>query len=148
MGKKNVFTIGLPFKGKVTSIGINYGVDDVYCASDLVEAEWLPGACTLSFKEDLILDDYFPFKGKAYCEDIFLSHYRLRAHLRLWIATKVKIFTDQTPPEYNIKSVRKIISIRRYYLTLTHGPKWRLLLYEFFCILRSWVYSFSGKKAA
>ena len=35
--------------------------------------DWLPGACILHFKENLILENYYPFPGKAYAEDIYHS---------------------------------------------------------------------------
>lgn len=132
---------GVQKMGKVTSIGINYGVDDAKCTTDLELVEWLPGACALCFREDLVLDDYFPFEGKAYCEDIFLSYYRSQAKLKSWVVTKTKIFTVETPPDYSIETVTKTIAIRRYYLQLIHGRQWRLFLYETFCILRSRIYS-------
>jgi hypothetical protein len=132
---------GVNKMGKVTPVGINYGIDDKYANSDLLPTEWLPGACVISFKEDLVLEDYFPFEGKAYCEDIFLSYYRSRLQLKSWVATRIKVFTDLTKPEYDILIVEKVIDIRRYYLKLTGGPKWRLFLYELFCRMRSRAYS-------
>jgi hypothetical protein len=128
---------GIKKMGKVTSIGINYGVDDAKCNADLIQVDWLPGGCALSFRQDLVLNDYFPFEGKAYCEDIFLSYHRSQAHRRSWVATKIKIFTAETPPDFSWQAVKKIIAIRRYYLRLIHGPKWRLFLYETVCMMRS-----------
>jgi len=40
------------------------------------KVSWLPGGCVLSAKEDLFCDAFFPFPGKAYCEDIIHSHHR------------------------------------------------------------------------
>lgn len=127
--------------GKITSIGINYGIDDVLCSSELMAVQWVPGGCVLSFREDLVLEDYFPFEGKAYCEDLFLSYYRSKMHLKSWVAPRIKIFTELTPPEYDIQTVEKVIAIRRVYLKLTGGPQWRLWLYDIFCRMRSRIYS-------
>lgn len=62
--------------GVVTAIGLCFGVDSNYCSSKYFETEWLPGGCVLCFREDLIKEDYFPFAGKAYSEDIIHSFLR------------------------------------------------------------------------
>lgn len=127
--------------GVVTSLGINYGVDDQFCTDDLTQTDWLPGGCVLSYKEDLVTDDFFPFTGKAYCEDVFHSYYRSRMGTRSWVATSVKAFIEEPVPEFDSKAVNKVISIRRHFLKLINGPQWRLFLYEMFCRIRSRVYS-------
>lgn len=132
---------GIKKMGKVTAIGINYGVDDTKCAAAMMPVDWLPGGCVLSFRQDLVLNDYFPFEGKAYCEDIFLSYHRSLANTRSWVTTKIKIFTAETPADFSRKTVKKIIAIRRHYLRLIHGPQWRLFLYERICLLRSWFHT-------
>ena len=132
---------GVAKMGKITSIGINYGVDDRYCKEQLFSTSWLPGGCVLSFKEDLVLDDFFPFTGKAYCEDIFHSFYRTLAKTNSWVVTNVKVYIDEPIPEFSKGGVEKVIAIRQEYVKLIHGPKWRLFLYELFCRIRSAVYS-------
>lgn len=44
-------------------------------ASVPYEVEWLPGGCVLHHRENLILEDFYPFVGKAFAEDLF--HARL-----------------------------------------------------------------------
>ena len=39
----------------------------------LIQSEWLYGGCVLHRKNNLILENYYPFKGKAYCEDLIHS---------------------------------------------------------------------------
>tara|TARA_B100001175_G_C19509224_1_gene642695 strand:- start:710 stop:1600 length:891 start_codon:yes stop_codon:yes gene_type:complete len=34
---------------------------------------WVPGGCMMHHKDNLVLSNFFPFKGKAYCEDLFHS---------------------------------------------------------------------------
>jgi len=131
---------GIAKMGKVTSVGINYGVDDSLCKEDLFSTDWLPGGCVLSFKEDLVTKDFFPFTGKAYCEDVFHSYYRTLAGTRSWVATGVKVYIDEPIPEFSKAVVEKVISIRRQFLKLIHGPQWRLFFYEVFCRIRSRVY--------
>ena len=39
----------------------------------IVSTEWLVGGCLMHLKKNLILNDYFEFQGKAYCEDLYHS---------------------------------------------------------------------------
>jgi hypothetical protein len=98
-------------------------------------------ACALSFREDLITKDFFPFAGKAYCEDLFHSHHRKLKGIRSWIVTTTKVFTDEPVSRLSKEIVEKEIAIRRYYVDLSHGPRWRLFIYEIFCRIRSFLYS-------
>jgi hypothetical protein len=127
--------------GTVTRLGINYGVDDALYNTDLVQTQWLSGGCVLSFKEDLITNDFFPFEGKAYCEDVYHSYYRRQAGTKMWVAVREKAFIDQPELEFSTKAVEKVIKIRRYYLAMTHGQQWRLFIYEVFCRIRSKIYA-------
>lgn len=141
---KNVFDYficaapwGVNKMGIVSKIGLNYGVDDTYCTEILKRSEWLPGGCVLSFKEDLVLQDFFPFTGKAYCEDIYHSYFRKLAGTKLWVATRIKVFIEEPEPEFSWAATEKVISIRRYFIKLINGPQWRLSIYEAFCRMRS-----------
>ncbi len=137
---------GISKMGKVTSIGINYGVDDFYCTTNPVKVEWLAGGCVLSYHKDLILHAYFPFEGKAYCEDIYHSYYRSKANIHSWIHTQVKVFIENPIPAFDWKAVKKVIAIRRFYQKITNGPKWRLYPYEIFCLIRSFAYHIFQKQ--
>ena len=131
---------GLKKMGIVSCIGLNYGVDDQYCKETLKQTDWLPGGCVFSFKEDLILENFFPFTGKAYCEDVYHSFFRKQAGTKSWVATLHKVFIEVPEPEFSKNAVEKVIAIRRFYLKLINGPQWRLFLYEIFCRLRSRFY--------
>lgn len=57
--------------GQIGRAGINMGVPDV--PEDLTGLGWLSGGCVLHRRENLVTHDYYPFKGKAYAEDLFHS---------------------------------------------------------------------------
>jgi glycosyltransferase involved in cell wall biosynthesis len=137
---------GIKKMGVVTSLGINYGVDDQYCRSELMQTQWLPGGCVLSFREDLIVNDFFPFTGKAYCEDLIHSYYRMTAKKVSWVATGLRVCIDEPIPEFSREAVEKVIEIRRYYLKLTGVRRWRLFLYESFSRIRSKLYHIKKRK--
>lgn len=55
----------------VTSFPVKHSkMDDI----DLYPCDWLPGCCVLHSTDSLILDDYYPFAGKAFTEDLMHSH--------------------------------------------------------------------------
>ena len=56
--------------GKISKNGIAMGLPDT---NDDYEVEWLSGACVMHRKENLITYDFYPYKGKAYSEDIIHS---------------------------------------------------------------------------
>jgi hypothetical protein len=134
--------------GVLTSLGLNYGVDDKHANDRLVETGWLPGACVLAHKNELVTEDYFPFSGKAYCEDIIHSFFKKQKGTRLWVATNIRVYTDEPVSRLDKSIVDKEIPIRRYYVSLSNGPMWRLYIYERFCKVRSFVYSFTKNKSA
>jgi hypothetical protein len=128
--------------GVVTSLGLNYGVDDSFVTEELVQTQWLPGGCVLSFREDLVIEDFFPFEGKAYGEDVYHSFYRKKAGTKMWVATRVKAFIDKPqPPEYDRNAIEKAIRIRRKYLEMIGGSKTRMFFYELFSRIRSRMHS-------
>ncbi len=57
--------------GKLSKAGIYMGLPEK--PEKYLFTEWLPGGCILHKKENLVLDNYYPFSGKAYWEDIFHS---------------------------------------------------------------------------
>jgi len=137
---------GIKKMGVVTALGINYGIDDHFCSTELVKTQWLPGGCVLSFREDLVLNDFFPFPGKAYCEDVIHSYFRSAAKKTSWVSTGLRVYIDEPEPEFSREAVEKVINIRRYYLQLTGISQWRLFPYELFCRIRSTLYHKKGAK--
>jgi len=83
--------------GKLTLCGTSYGVNPNYIDGKLIKVEWLPGGCIMHRRENLILESYFPYKGKAYCEDLIHSYYMVKkSNLKLFVVTESKIYLD--PP--------------------------------------------------
>ena len=60
--------------GSLTPIFLAYGVD-ASCNNikKINNTDWLPGGCVLGYRSEFIQKPKYPFKGKAYCEDIFYS---------------------------------------------------------------------------
>jgi len=61
--------------GRVDRAGNAIGVDPADLkGEEVVPVEWLPGGCVMHYKPNLIVADYFPFRGKAFGEDVIHSH--------------------------------------------------------------------------
>ncbi len=81
-------------QGVITMSGTEIGVNASFSEKILVESEWLPGGCVLHRKKNLILSNYFPFAGKAFCEDLFHSCELKKIGLKLFVSTKVYVEID------------------------------------------------------
>ncbi|MDB4239168.1 glycosyltransferase [Alphaproteobacteria bacterium] len=57
--------------------------------TELLEVDWLPGGCSIHWTKNLILENYFPFNGKAYCEDVLHSHEIQKKGIKLWVNSKI-----------------------------------------------------------
>lgn len=79
--------------GSISLSGINFGLYFDDKVSNINESEWLPGGCVLHRKENLILEDYFPFEGKAYSEDLLHSFILRERGVDLYICNKSVVYT-------------------------------------------------------
>jgi glycosyltransferase involved in cell wall biosynthesis len=59
--------------GCIYKSGSGDGPDPAYSGNENSEVEWVPGGCVLHKRENLILTNYFPYSGKAFCEDFIHS---------------------------------------------------------------------------
>lgn len=124
---------GIERMGTVTNIGTSYGVDDRFCDSNsLFETEWLPGGCLLSYKDDLVLGNFFPLAGKAFCEDLIHSHLRTQKGIRHFVVPSAKCMIEYSQPDDTAKSVKAQRQAQRYYVSLIGGSLGRLRVYEIF----------------
>jgi glycosyltransferase involved in cell wall biosynthesis len=123
-------------EGSFTSAGLNFGVDTTLITQDALEVDWLPGGCLMHRKENLIVENYFPFKGKAYCEDLIHS-YLLKANgLKLLISREAHCLTQlDLYHESFIQIFRQKfdeLEKRKYFVSLSGGSFVRL--YVFFAL--------------
>jgi glycosyltransferase involved in cell wall biosynthesis len=76
---------GISRMGTISKSGVSYGIDINFMKNEIVETEWLAGGCVLHYKHDIITEDFYPFTGKAYCEDIIHSILLKRNGIKLWV---------------------------------------------------------------
>lgn len=80
---------------------------------DLVATDWLPGGCVACFREDLITEDFYPFNGKAYFEDLIHSHLRRGKGLNHWVSglsvyEHPQIGNEQTFKDFVLEAARRV----------------------------------------
>ena len=104
------------------------------------EVDWLPGGLIFLKKDYVILDSYFPFKGKAYCEDLIHSYILRSRGIKLIIYYNYKCYTKID--SYRNLSFKKFFSyikndfkIRKYFNRLHKGNPNKLYLAYIFLIL-------------
>ncbi len=70
----------------------------------VISSEWIPGGCVMHQKKNLVLSNFFPYTGKAYCEDLFHSIALKKNNIKLYYHKNAKAFLEIE----NIKSNFKI----------------------------------------
>jgi glycosyltransferase involved in cell wall biosynthesis len=121
-------------QGRIQKSGGAVGVDPQLENRDSYHVEWLPGGCVLHHRANLVLDDFYPFKGKAYCEDIIHSHYLTSRGVTPIIESRalcgIEPASDAT---YKVgEFLRAVVAdyhARRYFIRLTARHPFRLYLF-------------------
>lgn len=71
--------------GRIDRSGSSIGVDPSVSAAPLYDVEWLAGGCVLHFRENLVMENFWPLPGKAYYEDVVHSAILVANGIRLVI---------------------------------------------------------------
>lgn len=81
--------------GCIDRAGNAVGVDgDSVGGQRVVRTEWVAGGCVLHYKNNLLLENYFPFPGKAYGEDVIHSYLLRERGIELLVDTDARCGTD------------------------------------------------------
>lgn len=101
------------------------------------EVEWLPGGCAMHYRSNLIMDNYFPFAGKAYCEDIIHSHYLRKKGIRLLVDVVAEcrlelVYSSSINFREYFSGLKGDIRARSYFAKLTGRS--RLRMYVFYTV--------------
>ncbi len=120
--------------GTVSRAGAEFGFDSLQIKKGVYDAKWLPGGCVIHFKENLITENFFQYKKKAYCEDLLHSYYLMKNGVRLKIDLNAQCsLRNVTIFSYGIKEFINFIfsdyRIRKYYVKLTSRNYLRMHLY-------------------
>ena len=95
--------------GAFSSLTCTTGINLKNLNRSLIPVMWLPGGFVLSFKQDLITSNFYPFFGKAYYEDLIHSQLRLRRAIRHYVACDIIVKTAiATNNNRNSKSIDEL----------------------------------------
>lgn len=132
--------------GRITRAGTNVGIDPEFVNKNDVEVEWVPGGCLLHRRENLIFENFYPFKGKAYSEDLYHSYFLRKNHIKLIVCTSAKCFLDDSinvyifPISDFFTYVVDDFKARKYFVKLSKKSIIRMYLFYFVVVLR-YIYS-------
>ena len=110
--------------GIITKAGTCIGVDPALNRKAINVVEWLPGGCVMHHRNNLIFDNYYPFGGKAYCEDLFHSYYLSQKGLKLLVDTAalcyvIKVVNCKSPVSEYLNAMRADFIVRKYFVRLS-----------------------------
>jgi hypothetical protein len=100
--------------GIITKAGTEIGVNQIYITDKSYKVCWLPGGCILHFKKNLVEYNYFPFKGKAYCEDLFHSKIIENLGISMYITKNAFAYIDD-PRIFSVNNKNWFINLIKDY---------------------------------
>lgn len=112
--------------GSITKLGIAYGLDAKFYDESLIKVDWLSGGCILGFKDDLINNSFYPYHGKAYCEDILHSINRTNKGIKHYISSDAVVFTPFDKYKFKMQDFLNEIKIRFYIASILEANRVRL----------------------
>ena len=82
---------GIKKMGTLSKIGLNYGVDPKFLPKNIncFECEWL-NSFVIGYKKSMLCQLKYPYKGKAYGEDVMNSINRKKNDIKHYVALRAK----------------------------------------------------------
>ena len=122
--------------GKITDIGYNSWFEEKEITNDNYNVEWLPGGCILHKRKNLIIDNYYPFINKAYCEDVIHSLQLKKKDIKLFLLTSVDVQYIGYNNKTNLLQRLSEFKVRKFILKKINGNRIRFLIWYFFYVIK------------
>jgi len=120
---------GVKRMGKISKIGSGYGIDTAKVSEEVCQTSWLAGGCVLHKRENLILENYFPYPGKAYAEDLIHSIILTKAGIKLFNVKSATCFIEKPILNSSTYSLSADYRIRLYINELKGTSKLRVYIW-------------------
>jgi glycosyltransferase involved in cell wall biosynthesis len=95
---------GVAKMGSISASGVPFYYDLSFINSNSELSDWIPGGMVMCYRENLIFEDYYPFQGKAYFEDVIHSILWKKKGINL-IAAKIFVSTPIDDQSFAIKKI-------------------------------------------
>lgn len=120
--------------GTITKVGSCFGPIFAADRDSNLEVEWLAGCCILHRRSNLNCDDFYPFTGKAYCEDLIASYYYKLKSIVFYSCNKAFCFTvPGDPQDGSLLELMKELRARHYFVVLSGRP---IMLFYAYAVFR------------
>jgi hypothetical protein len=124
--------------GKLSPSGIGFWIDKTKVSAEIYETELLPGGCAVCYREDLVLENYYPFEGKAYCEDLIHSLIWRERGKRLWAVVHADASTNLEPSNQSCDEILAIFKAHLYVVKLMKGSRIGLVVWFLVAFLKEY----------
>lgn len=99
---------GVKRMGAVGRSGQSFGVDPDRMTESRLAVQWLSGGCVVHRRENLVTQDFFPFPGKAYAEDLVHSRLLQERGISLWVTREAQCVIEKAEESHALPElVRK-----------------------------------------
>lgn len=88
---------------------VYYGEFNSNILSKYLEVDWLLGGCIIHKKKNLILNNFFPFNGKSFCEDLIHSIKLKNKGIKLYVDRDAFVLCKQEDSINNFKQFKSFI---------------------------------------
>ena len=124
--------------GKIAISGINYGVNkaDINQQHGNFFVDWQPGGCLMHNNKNLIKENYFPFTGKAYSEDLIHSFLLKNNNLKLVTCLDAYCYIEKDIEPHTIKDIIKDFKARKHFVEMASLGKTRMYVFYWFVFLK------------
>ncbi len=121
-------------EGEVEKSGSPVGVDPAASRRAQYYVEWVAGGCVLHRRENLVLENFYPFAGKAFCEDIIHSFLLQQRNIRLIIVPQARCGLKLVSPFSSSwqafwREIRDDFHARSYYMHLSGRNRGRMYIF-------------------
>ena len=140
-GKKNGFIMTLYYwllngakgfvPGGISLAGTEFciNLNDINASEKIINVEWQSGGCVLHKKENLILDNYYQFTGKAYSEDLFHSYFLKEKGVTLIAVLDAVAYVNINPGISIAKELWASFKVRLNFVRMANLSVLRMMIY-------------------
>jgi glycosyltransferase involved in cell wall biosynthesis len=126
------------FKPGIISLsGVGFGLDFNDKKQYISESEWLPGGCILHQSQNLITQDYFPFEGKAYSEDLIHSLILRENGVKLYVCNNTTVYMETIPYPDSLIGLYRQYQASKYVVNIQRKGSFRVHFFYFLRLIKT-----------